>query len=223
MPASGRWTSACKAHGGFDHNAQTLRVVTALEHRYPEFDGLNLTWESLEGIVKHNGPLTERERGRRSGATASSGIPVGISDYNRKLRSGAVELCLAGGAGRGHSPTTSPMTPTTSTTACAPACFAVDDLKAMPLTARHHRRDRHALSRARRRQARRRTGARADLLSDQRGHLGGAASAWTPRSRNPPTTSAIHGEPLIAFPPSGAGGGRDQGVPEAAGCTATSG
>ena len=37
-----------------------LRVVTSLEHRYPEFDGLNLTWESLEGIVKHNGPLTER-------------------------------------------------------------------------------------------------------------------------------------------------------------------
>src|SRR5438270_1949627 len=46
--------------GGFDHNAQTLRVVAALEHRYPEFDGLNLTWEALEGIVKHNGPLTDR-------------------------------------------------------------------------------------------------------------------------------------------------------------------
>ncbi|WP_339741667.1 deoxyguanosinetriphosphate triphosphohydrolase [uncultured Maricaulis sp.] len=46
-----------KAFGGFDHNAQTLRVVTKLEVRYPEFDGLNLTWESLEGVVKHNGPL----------------------------------------------------------------------------------------------------------------------------------------------------------------------
>src|SRR6476660_993966 len=43
--------------GGFDHNAQTLRVVTALERRYPDFDGLNLSWETLEGIVKHNGPL----------------------------------------------------------------------------------------------------------------------------------------------------------------------
>ncbi len=43
--------------GGFDHNAQTLRVVTKLEVRYPEFDGLNLTWETLEGVVKHNGPL----------------------------------------------------------------------------------------------------------------------------------------------------------------------
>src|SRR6185295_5335731 len=47
-------------HGGFDHNAQTLRIVTELEHRYPEFDGLNLTWEALEGIVKHNGPLTDK-------------------------------------------------------------------------------------------------------------------------------------------------------------------
>lgn len=43
---------------GFDHNAQTLRILTTLEHRYAEFDGLNLTWESLEGVVKHNGPLT---------------------------------------------------------------------------------------------------------------------------------------------------------------------
>ena len=46
-----------KAFGGFDHNAQTLRVVTKLEVRYPEFEGLNLTWETLEGVVKHNGPL----------------------------------------------------------------------------------------------------------------------------------------------------------------------
>ncbi len=44
-------------YGGFDHNVQTLRVVIKLEHRYADFDGLNLTWESLEGIVKHNGPL----------------------------------------------------------------------------------------------------------------------------------------------------------------------
>lgn len=45
------------AYDGFDHNAQTLRVVTKLEDRYPAFDGLNLTWEMLEGLVKHNGPL----------------------------------------------------------------------------------------------------------------------------------------------------------------------
>ena len=49
---------ACMAdYEGFDHNAQTLRVVTRLEQRYPNFDGLNLTWEMLEGLVKHNGPL----------------------------------------------------------------------------------------------------------------------------------------------------------------------
>ena len=46
--------------GGFDHNAQALALVTRLEHRYASFDGLNLTWECLEGIVKHNGPLLTR-------------------------------------------------------------------------------------------------------------------------------------------------------------------
>src|SRR5207244_1285111 len=71
-----------KAYGGFDHNAQSLRVVTALEHRYPEFDGLNLTWESLEGIVKHNGPLTKRS-GAAVGRYRERGIPLGVSDYNR--------------------------------------------------------------------------------------------------------------------------------------------
>ena len=49
---------AMKPWGGFDHNAQSLRVVTLLESRYAAFDGLNLTWETLEGLVKHNGPLT---------------------------------------------------------------------------------------------------------------------------------------------------------------------
>jgi dGTPase len=48
---------AMSPYGGFDHNAQTLRIVTRLEQRYLAFDGLNLTWESLEGVVKHNGPL----------------------------------------------------------------------------------------------------------------------------------------------------------------------
>jgi dGTPase len=81
--AGERALDAClQAHGGFDHNAQTLRVVTALEHRYPEFDGLNLTWESLEGIVKHNGPLTERN-GAATGRYREHGIPAGVSDYVR--------------------------------------------------------------------------------------------------------------------------------------------
>ncbi|UGA47044.1 deoxyguanosinetriphosphate triphosphohydrolase [Bradyrhizobium quebecense] len=71
-----------KDDGGFDHNAQALRVVTSLEHRYPEFGGLNLTWESLEGIVKHNGPLTERN-GAPAGRYLDSGIPIGIADYNQ--------------------------------------------------------------------------------------------------------------------------------------------
>jgi dGTPase len=49
--------SAMRPHGGFDHNAQSLKAVTLLETRYAGFDGLNLTWETLEGLAKHNGPL----------------------------------------------------------------------------------------------------------------------------------------------------------------------
>ncbi|MGH6678894.1 MAG: dGTP triphosphohydrolase, partial [Bradyrhizobium sp.] len=77
--AGERALDAClRAHGGFDHNAQTLRVVTALEHRYPCFDGLNLCWETLEGIVKHNGPLTARDG---VPLRRDRGVPVGISDF----------------------------------------------------------------------------------------------------------------------------------------------
>jgi dGTPase len=65
--------------GGFDHNAQSLRVVTALEKKYARFDGLNLTWETLEGLVKHNGPL--------AGANAvkpKQPVPEPILDYCAK-------------------------------------------------------------------------------------------------------------------------------------------
>jgi dGTPase len=68
------------AYGGFDHNAQTLRIVTALERRYPAFDGLNLTWETLEGLVKHNGPLTDRG-GAPLGRYREHGVPATILDY----------------------------------------------------------------------------------------------------------------------------------------------
>ncbi len=71
-----------RAFGGFDHNAQALRVVTALERRYAQFDGLNLTWETLEGLVKHNGPLTDRQ-GRAVGRYAERGVPAPISAYSR--------------------------------------------------------------------------------------------------------------------------------------------
>ncbi len=68
--------------GGFDHNAQTLRVVTALERRYAAFDGLNLTWETLEGLVKHNGPLIGRD-GEPVGRYRERGIAQAILVYNR--------------------------------------------------------------------------------------------------------------------------------------------
>jgi dGTPase len=74
-----RCLAAC---GGFDHNAQTLRVVTALERRYPAFDGLNLSWETLEGIVKHNGPLTARD-GSLVQAYRERGLPHTVAVHNR--------------------------------------------------------------------------------------------------------------------------------------------
>ena len=58
-------------YGGFDHNAQAVRIVTALERHYIGFDGLNLTWETLEGIAKHNGPVT-------------GDLPVALADYNAR-------------------------------------------------------------------------------------------------------------------------------------------
>ncbi len=72
---------ACMAEfGGFDHNAQSLRVVTRLERRYAEFDGLNLTWETLEGLVKHNGPLTD-ENGVPAGRYLGRELPHAIRSY----------------------------------------------------------------------------------------------------------------------------------------------
>ena len=70
-----------KDFGGFDHNAQSLRCVTKLERQYAEFDGLNLTWEALEGLVKHNGPLvgTTGENGAAKGA---GHIPYAIAEFN---------------------------------------------------------------------------------------------------------------------------------------------
>jgi len=63
-------------YGGFDHNAQSLRIVTKLERRYAEFDGINLTWESLEGLVKHNGPLLTPD-----GVGPRGPVPQPILDY----------------------------------------------------------------------------------------------------------------------------------------------
>jgi dGTPase len=65
--------------GGFDHNAQSLRVVTRLERRYPRFDGLNLVWETLEGLVKHNGPLIGRADNEQ--AAVRDRLPFAIAEY----------------------------------------------------------------------------------------------------------------------------------------------
>jgi dGTPase len=71
-----------KPFGGFDHNAQSLRAVTKLESRYASFDGLNLTWETLEGLVKHNGPLLGAD-GKPTARYATEGLPVAIVEYGQ--------------------------------------------------------------------------------------------------------------------------------------------
>ena len=70
-----------KAYGGFDHNAQALRIVTDLERRYAGFDGLNLTWETLEGLVKHNGPLLTAA-GAPTFRYVEHGVPAPILAYD---------------------------------------------------------------------------------------------------------------------------------------------
>lgn len=67
-------------YGGFDHNAQALRIVTRLERRYAGFDGLNLTWETLEGLVKHNGPVLDAH-GTPAGRYAKLGLPHAIVEF----------------------------------------------------------------------------------------------------------------------------------------------
>ena len=80
MPASARSTPASPRSAASTTTPRPCAIVTALERRYPQFDGLNLTWETLEGLVKHNGPLTDRE-GRPLGRYRGHGVPATILDY----------------------------------------------------------------------------------------------------------------------------------------------
>jgi dGTPase len=190
------------AHGGFDHNAQALRVVTSLEHRYPEFDGLNLTWESLEGIVKHNGPLTERG-GAPAGPYRDSGLPVGIAEFNQKFdlelwsyasleaQSAAFADDIAYDA---HD----------IDDGLRAGLFGVDDLKVMPLTAEIIAEiDRHypKLDDARR---------GAELVRELISYMIGAVMAETGRrleAAKPQSAHDVrrHDKPLVAFPADVAG------------------
>ena len=86
--------------GGFDHNAQALALVTRLERRYADFDGLNLTWEMLEGLVKHNGPLIGA--GQRSRCRKRSPRSTRYGTWSLRARPGSKRRSP-------RSPTTSPM------------------------------------------------------------------------------------------------------------------
>src|SRR4051794_1283940 len=188
-----------RAHGGFDHNAQTLRVLTSLEHRYPDFDGLNLTWEALEGVVKHNGPLTERS-GVAAGRYRESGIPVGIADFNRTFdlelwSFASLEAQLAAFADDiaydAHD----------IDDGLRAGLFGVDDLKVMPLTAtiisdiRAHYPDLDDVRRG------------AELVRELISYLIGAVIAETKKRLDraqPQSARDIrhHHQPMVAFPDS---------------------
>jgi dGTPase len=88
----GALDAAMADFGGFDHNEQTFRILTVLERRYAAFDGLNLTWESLEGTVKHNGPLIAGPRAAAGGAVFE--VPESIAAFTK-----AWDLELASYAG----------------------------------------------------------------------------------------------------------------------------
>ena len=190
-----------KVHGGFDHNAQALRVVTALEHRYPDFEGLNLTWESLEGIVKHNGPLVDKE-GRPVGPHRERGIAPGITEYNRthdlelwsfaslEAQVAAISDDIAYDA---HD----------IDDGLRAGLFTVDDLKVMPLTAgiiADIARRYPGLDDIRR---------GAELVRDLISHLIDAVISETQRrlgAAKPDSVDDIrnHNEPLVGFPPEAA-------------------
>jgi dGTPase len=187
-----------KAHGGFDHNAQALRVITSLEHRYPEFDGLNLTWETLEGIVKHNGPLAERS-GAPAGPYRDNGIPVGISDFNQRFdlelwSYASLEAQVAAFADDiaydAHD----------IDDGLRAGLFGIDDLKSMPLTEAIIKEiDRHypALDDGRR---------GAELVRELISYLIGAVMAETGKrlaAAKPQSAHDVrrHHQPLVAFSP----------------------
>jgi dGTPase len=191
--------SCMKAHGGFDHNAQSLRVVTSLEHRYPEFDGLNLTWEALEGIVKHNGPLTDR-MGRPIGKYhETGGMPFVVGDfvktYDLELWSCAsLEAQIAAVADDiaydAHD----------IDDGLRAGLFSVDDLKVMPLTADMI----HAIDRHYPRLDHDRRGA--ELVRELISYLIGAVASEARKRLDraqPKSADDVrhHGEQLIAFPP----------------------
>jgi dGTPase len=191
--------SCMKTHGGFDHNAQSLRIVTSLEHRYPEFDGLNLTWEALEGIVKHNGPLTDRSGAPIGKYHDSGGIPFVIADfvktYDLELWSCAsLEAQIAAVADDiaydAHD----------IDDGLRAGLFSVDDLKVMPLTSdmihaidRHHPRLDHD-----------RRGA--ELVRELISYLIGAVASEARKRLDraqPKSADDVrrHGEQLVVFPP----------------------
>jgi dGTPase len=191
--------SCMKTHGGFDHNAQSLRVVTSLEHRYPEFDGLNLTWESLEGIVKHNGPLTDRFGAPIGKYHDSGGIPFVIADF---VKTHDLELwsCASLEAQIAAVADDIAYDAHDIDDGLRAGLFSVDDLKVMPLTSDMI----HAIDRHYPRLDHDRRGA--ELVRELISYLIGAVASEARKRLDraqPKSADDVrhHGEQLIVFPP----------------------
>jgi dGTPase len=108
-PGEDALSAAMAPYGGFDHNAQAIRIVTHLERHYAEFDGLNLTWEALEGIAKHNGPVSEP-------------MPWALAPIATVTTSNCTPMPAPRRRSR-RWPMTWPTTTTTSMTGCGRSCF----------------------------------------------------------------------------------------------------
>ncbi len=74
-----------KLYGGFDHNDQSIRVLTHLEHKYPRWIGLNLTWETLEGVVKHNGPIISKNADKMSAGWRKANLSETLCDIQNQI------------------------------------------------------------------------------------------------------------------------------------------
>ena len=186
-----------KRFGGFDHNAQGLRIVTELERRYPGFDGLNLTWETLEGLVKHNGPLTDRD-GAPIGRYAKRGVPDAIRDY---MQVQDLELWSFASAEAQVAAISDDIAYDAHDIddGLRADLFTFDEIAAVGFCRRHRTRYRLALSRPRADASRACAGAPADRPHDRGRRSPRPGGVWRCWSRDRPPMSAMPPAPRSGF------------------------
>ena len=184
---------AMASAGGFDHNAHSIRLVTKLEAPYPGFDGLNLSWEALEGLAKHNGPIASADLGVVGGECGSStwSSTAGLRWRRRSRRW----------------PTISPTTIMTSTTGCRAGLLDLDELIEVPIVSAALGRDRAPPSRPLHRQEAAGAGARPDRHDGRRSDCRNPAEDRRSGGRQP-RRRALGGQAAGRILLSAGGGGK---------------